>query len=93
LDIFRFKGLHTEQAISNKIYKILIEFDLKIKIIVMTTDNDSNIVLDAKLLKSNLTNTFIHYRYIVHVLNLIVTAGLEVVKIHIKNLRKLIKII
>ena len=59
----------------------------------MTIDNGSNIVLDAKLLKSNLTNTFIHYRYIVHVLNLIVTAGLEVVKIHIKNLRKLIKII
>ncbi len=59
----------------------------------MTTDNGSNMVLGAKLLKSNLTNTFIHYRCVVHVLNLIVTAGLNVVKIHIKNLRKLIKII
>jgi len=50
----------------------------------MTTDNGSNMVLDAKLLKSNLTNTFIHYRCVAHVLNLIVTAELDVVKIHIK---------
>ena len=59
----------------------------------MTIDNGSNMVLDAKLLKSNLTNTFIYYRCVAHVLNLIVTAGLKIIKIHIKNLRKLIKII
>jgi len=66
---------------------------LKIKIIAMTIDNSNNMVLSAKLLKSNLINTFIHYRCVTHVLNFIVTAELDVVKIHIKNLRKLIKII
>ncbi len=62
MDIFRFKSSHTGQAISDKIYKILVEFNLKIKIIAIITDNGSNIVFDAKLLKSNLTNTFIYYR-------------------------------
>ena len=50
-------------------------------------------ILDTRLLKSILTNSFIHYRCIAHILNLIVVAGLKIVKEHIKKLRKLIKII
>ncbi len=35
--------------------------------------------------------TFIHYRCIAHILNIIVITGLEVIKLPIKKLRKLIK--
>ncbi len=48
---------------------------------------------DIKLLKSNLTNTFIHYKYMVYIFNLIIIVELKVIKIYIKNLKKLIKII
>jgi len=58
----------------------------------MTTDNGSNMVAGANILKSRL-NTFTHYRCIAHVLNLVVAAGLGVVNLQIKKLRKLIKVI
>ncbi len=93
LDIFRFKGSHTGQAIADEIYKVLVEFGLETKTIAITTDNGSNMVSGAKILKSTFTDTFIHYRCVAHVLNLIVIAGLEIVKENVKKLRKLIKII
>src|SRR6266542_3881664 len=93
LDIFRFKGSHTGQAIADEIYKILIEFGLETKIIAITTDNGSNMVLGTRLLKSTLTDSFIHCRCVAHIFNLVVGAGLKIVKEHIKKLRKLIKII
>src|SRR6266498_2087814 len=80
------------QAIANKIFNILVEFDIETKTIAMTTDNSSNIVASANILKSRL-NTFTHYRCIAHVLNLVVAAGLGVVNLQIKKLRKLIKVI
>src|SRR6266511_3959327 len=93
LDIFRFKGSHTGQAIADEIYKILVEFGLETKTIAITTDNGSNMVLGTRLLKSTLTDSFIHCRCVAHVLNLVVGAGLKIVKEHIKKLRKLIKMI
>jgi len=36
-------------------------------------------------------NTFIHYRCVVYILNIIITTGLEIIKLPIKKLRKLIK--
>src|SRR6266545_4847304 len=93
LDVFRFKSSHTGQAIADKIYKVLVEFGLEIKTIAIITDNGSNMVLGARLLKSTLTNSFIHCRCVAHVLNLVVGAGLKIVKEQIKKLRKLIKII
>ena len=93
LDIFRFKGSHTGQAIADEIYKVLVEFGLEKKTTAITIDNGSNMVLGARILKSTLTNSFIHCRCVAHVLNLVVAAGLKIVKEHIKKLRKLIKII
>jgi len=80
------------QAIANEIFNILVEFDIETKTIVMTTDNGSNMVAGANILKSRL-NTFTYYRCIAHVLNLVVAAGLGVVNLQIKKLRKLIKVI
>src|SRR5687767_9147046 len=88
----RMLPLHTGQAIANEIFNILVEFDIEIKTIAMTTDNGSNMVAGANILKSRL-NTFTHYRCIAHVLNLVVAAGLGVVNLQIKKLRKLIKVI
>ena len=94
LDIFKIKGSHTGQAIADEIYKILLEFGLEHKAIAITTDNASNMISSARYLKVKFeNNTFIHYRCVAHVLNIIVTTGLEVIKEPIKKLRKLVKLI
>jgi len=95
LDIFKFKGSHTGQAIADEIYRVLSEFSLENKIIAMTTDNASNMISCARNLsvKFEHNSTFIHYRCVAHILNLIVTAGLDVIKEPIKKLRKLVKVI
>ncbi|CAB4431752.1 unnamed protein product [Rhizophagus irregularis] len=78
LDIFRFKGSHTGQAISDEIYKLLTEFNLQNKTLSITTDNASNMVACARELRVKFEhNDFIHYRCVAHILNLIVSSGLE----------------
>ena len=72
LDVFRFKGSHTGQVIADEIYKVLVEFGLEIKTIAIITDNGSNMVLGARLLKSTLTDSFIHYRCVAHFLNFLI---------------------
>ncbi|SRR6266540_3845341 len=74
-------------------YIVLVEFDLETKTIAITTDNESNMVLSARLLKSTLINSFIYCRYVTHILNLMIVAELKIIKKYIKKLRKLIKII
>ena len=54
LDIFRFKGSHTAEAIANEIYNTLIEFKLDKKAIAITTDNASNMVAGTRILKTKL---------------------------------------
>ncbi len=41
-------------------------------------------VLDVRLLKLILINSFIYYKYIAHILNLVIIAGLKIIKEHIK---------
>ncbi len=48
-------------------------------------------VLDTRLLKSILTNSFIHCRCIAYVFNLMIVAGLKIVKEHIKKIKKINK--
>ena len=69
------------------------EFSLVNKTISMTTDIASNAVLSAKILETKLEHEFIHYWCVAHILNIIVTAGLDTIKVPIKKLRKLIKVI
>ena len=93
LDIFRFKGAHTGQAIADEIYRVMTEFGLEMKTIAITTDNGSNMISGANILKTKLEpNIFTHYRCVAHILNLIVMAGLNVIKEPIKKLRSLIKV-
>lgn len=94
LDIFRFKGAHTGQAIADEIYRIITEHELQLKAIAITTDNGSNMVSGANILKAKLApNIFTHYRCVAHILNLIVMAGLNIIKNPIKKLRNLIKLL
>jgi len=74
----------------------LVEFEIKKKIISITTDNGSNMVAACRLLKNNLktypnTSNFIHCHYICHILNLAVNAGLKEEEDLIKKLRKIVK--
>ena len=93
LDVFRFKGSHTGETIANEIYNTLAEFGLETKIIAITTDNGSNMILGINILKETLTNNLIHCRCVAHVLNLVVVSGLNIIEKSIKKLRKLIKTI
>ncbi|CAG8523104.1 28671_t:CDS:1, partial [Gigaspora margarita] len=94
LDIFQFKGSHTGESIANKVYSLLEEFKIETKVIALTTDNGSNMISAANFLQDKLIlNDFCHYRCIAHILNLIVLAGLDLIEVPIKKLRKLIKTI
>ena len=94
MDIFRFKSLHTAKAIANEIYNTLVKYELDKKSIAITTDNASNMIAGARILKTKLNqNSFTHYRCVAHVLNLIVVAGLDIIKKPIKKLKNLIKVI
>ncbi|CAB4481929.1 unnamed protein product [Rhizophagus irregularis] len=75
LEVLRITGSHTGNAIYEILNKLLVDFDLKQKIISITTDNGN----------------FIHSRCICHILNLAVNAGLKHVENLIKKLRKIVK--
>ncbi|CAG8631490.1 4121_t:CDS:2, partial [Scutellospora calospora] len=92
LDIFHFKRSHTGKIIADKLYNLLEEFEIETKVIALTTDNSSNMISAANFLQDKLTD-FCHYRCIAHILNLVVSAGLNLLDNSIKKLRKLIKMI
>ncbi|GBB94216.1 hypothetical protein RclHR1_23110001, partial [Rhizophagus clarus] len=72
------------------------DFDLKQKVISVTTDNGSNMIVACRLLKNDFDAQtpaldFIHSRCICHILNLAVNAGLKYIENLIKKLRKIVK--
>ncbi|CAB4399962.1 unnamed protein product [Rhizophagus irregularis] len=94
--VLRITGSHTGNAIYEILNKLLVDFDLKQKIISITTDNGSNMVVACRLLKNDFNIQtpaldFIHSRCICHILNLAVNAGLKHVENLIKKLRKIVK--
>jgi hypothetical protein len=96
LEVARITGSHTGNAIYEFLNELLIELHLKDKIISVTTDNGSNMVLACKLLKDSIdllstTPYFIHARCICHILNLSVISGLRKEEFLIKKLRKIMK--
>lgn len=98
LEVLRMTGTHTGSAIYELLNKLLEDFNLKEKVISITTDNGSNMVLACRLLKDNFeiqipALDFIHSRCICHILNLAVNAGLKNEEDVIKKLRKIVKTI
>ena len=94
LDIVPFAIRHTGVNIAQEIIRVLEEFNISTKIIALTTDNDSAMLVcgreiaDAFDDEISLMN-FSHYRCAAHVLNLGVKKGLEAVNSSIAKARKL----
>ena len=96
LEVYQIIGSHTGSAIYEFLNNLLVEFEIKKKIISITTDNGSNMVTACRLLKNDLktypdTSNFIHCCCICHILNLAVNAGLKEEEDLIKKLRKIVK--
>ncbi|GES96273.1 zinc finger BED domain-containing protein 1-like [Rhizophagus clarus] len=96
LEVLRITGSHTGNAIYEILNKLLEDFDLKQKVISVTTDNGSNMIVACRLLKNDFDAQtpaldFIHSRCICHILNLAVNAGLKYIENLIKKLRKIVK--
>ena len=94
LDIIPFTTRHTGENIASEIKRVLDEFNISGKIIALTTDNESAMVVCGRRLAESLDNqissmTFSHYRCAAHVLNLGVKQGLELVSGSINKVREL----
>jgi hypothetical protein len=80
LDIIPFSTRHTGENIAQQIIRVLDEFNISHKIIALTTDNESAMVVCGRVLANELSSTnFSHYRCAAHVLNLAVKQGLQLV--------------
>jgi hypothetical protein len=94
LDIIPFTVSHSGINISREIMKVLDQFNISSKIIALTTDNESAMIVCGKEIASALdiefsTMTFAHYRCAAHVFNLGVKAGLDLVGESVIKTRKL----
>ncbi len=84
--------------IANEIMHVLNEFNISNKVIALTTDNESAMLICEREIGSALDSEFSsmifsHYRYAAHVLNLGVKQGLKLVDNAVIKARKLAKTI
>ena len=84
LNIIPFSISHSGVNIAQSIINVLDEFNIKDKIIALTTDNEVAMLVCERKIASNLnlafsTIIFSHYRYIAHVLNLEVKHRMKLV--------------
>ena len=98
LDIVPFAVSHTGINISREIKRVLEEFRIANKVIALTTDNESVMLVCGEEIASALDlelsgMVFSHYRCTAHVLNLGVKQGLKVVNESVDKTRKLMKTI
>lgn len=82
LDIIPFRIKHSGMNIAQEILRTLEEFKISSKIVALTTDNDSAMLVCGKEIASVFDNeissmNFSHYRCAAHVLNLGVKKGLK----------------
>jgi hypothetical protein len=96
LDVFEIPSPHTGQIIANIILSLLNEFQLENKILALTSDNASNIVLASSIVKDTLANNFSntsfqHIRCAAHIMNLAVKKGLNLANRYLIKLRYFIK--
>jgi hypothetical protein len=98
LDIIPFKISHSGINIAHEIMKVLDEFNISNKIVALTTDNESAMIVCGKEIATSLdiefsTMVFTHYRCAAHVLNLGVKNGLKHINEPVNKVRKLMKTI
>jgi len=94
LDIIPFTVSHSGVNISREIMQVLDHFNISSKIIALTTDNESAMLVCGKEIASAFdiefsTMIFAHYRCAAHVLNLGVKAGLKLIGESVIKTRKL----
>jgi len=94
LDIIPFTDRHTGVNIAQEILRVLNEFQISDKVIALTTDNESAMLVCGREIASALDTelslkTFSHYRCVAHVLNLGVKQGLELVSNSVEKVREL----
>jgi hypothetical protein len=94
LDIIPFNIRHTGNNIAQAIVNVLDEFQISNKIIALTTDNESAMVVCGRELSNTLNSelssmNFSHYRCAAHVLNLGVRQGLQLVSDSIDKVHEL----
>ena len=71
---------------ANAIMEVLCKFGLAEKTLALTTDNASSMIAAGQKLKETLNNYgLVHQQYAVHILNLAVQYGLQLVSPIIKN--------
>lgn len=98
LDIVPFTISHSGVNIAHEINRVLDEFRISNKVIALTTDNESAMLVCGNEIALGLdidlsSMIFSHYRCAAHVLNLGVKKGLRVVNESIDKTRKLMKTI
>jgi BED zinc finger len=96
LDIISFNERHTANNITDAILSVLNEFNLKEKILALTTDNATTMMSVGRLLTGRLeyeaiNSTFGNYRCAAHIINLAAQQGLELIDDAILNVRHLMK--
>jgi hypothetical protein len=94
LDIIPFSISHSGVNIAQEIMRVLNEFNIFDKVIALTTDNESAMLVCGRNIMTALDSefssmTFSHYRCAAHVLNLGVKQGLELVNGSVRKAREL----
>jgi hypothetical protein len=94
LDIIPFTTRHTGENIAQEIVRVLNEFNISDKIIALTTDNESAMIVCGRKVADSLnaelsSMNFSHYRCAAHVLNLGVKQGLQLVSNSVDKVREL----
>jgi hypothetical protein len=94
LDIIPFSTRHTGVNIVQEIKRVLGEFNISNKIIALTTDNESAMLVCGRKLAESFDDqfslmTFAHYRCAAHVLNLCAKKGLEIINDSVNKVHEL----
>jgi len=94
LDIIPFNGRHMGINMADAINNLLAEFNIKDKVLALTTDNESAMIVCGRLIAKELQYEFdniefSHYRCATHMLNLAAKQGLEMVDSSVEKVRSL----
>ncbi|CAG8834013.1 32410_t:CDS:2 [Gigaspora margarita] len=89
---------HTGDKIDAKLHSVFVAFNLTDKVLCATTNRGSNMILAMRLLKNNLVLQNYNFyfqsrRCLAHVLNLVITNGLSLIKSSIEKVHNFVNIV